>query len=377
MNFYYDYSTMVGEKSSLTGIPRTVYSLARAFKNNYPETRLVIIDDKLKKFHHINLIDDSIVIGDPVHFVKADVLFSAGGNWKFSCYNNQISNLNKIGVNFYQLFYDVIPALFPYMYKSGLGFGRYFDCWTKETLALTKHAFSISKCTKNDIIKLFSLDAKYSSKITVIRLGEDFYPSKNSYKSNKKSKLLKNELGSFILCVGTIELRKNHQVLLNAYRELAKLKLEFIPKLVIVGKSGWLNNNIKYQIKNDKDLSSLIFIYPNLSDCDLDYLYKNCIYTVYPSVYEGWGLPITESLSYLKPCIASNSSAMIEIAPNLVWHADPQNPREWASKIKELILEPVLIIQQSLIIKENYKKTSWDQTALSIFNTIFSEEKHL
>ena len=98
-------------------------------------------------------------------------------------------------------------------------------------------------------------------------------------------------------------------------------------------------------------------------------MYQNCLFTLYPSLYEGWGLPIAESLNFNKPCIASSNSSMKEISP-LVDYCDPFNIKQWSEKIKSYVENPSLREKKCKEIKLTYNKTLWSDTANSIFNTL-------
>ncbi len=102
----------------------------------------------------------------------------------------------------------------------------------------------------------------------------------------------------FVLCVGTIEIRKNHGFLVKIWEALAA---EFgdaeIPRLVFVGKWGWNIEELKDEIDRTRALDRWLIVYNNLSDSELDHLYEHCLFTAYPSFAEGWGLPVGESLA--------------------------------------------------------------------------------
>lgn len=142
-----------------------------------------------------------------------------------------------------------------------------------------------------------------------------------------------------------------------------------LPKIIIVGRYGWLTENIKYKIENDKYINNKIFIKYDVSDDELDYLYKNCLFTIYPSIYEGWGLPIAESLSYGKFCLASETSSMPEIGGSLLEYFNPYNPKQLLDLITKY-LDPILRKNAEDKIKNNYKITSWDDTTKQIYDII-------
>jgi glycosyltransferase involved in cell wall biosynthesis len=98
------------------------------------------------------------------------------------------------------------------------------------------------------------------------------------------------------------------------------------------------------------------------SDSELVWLYENAKFSVYPSFYEGWGLPVAESLIRGVPCVASNTSSIPEIAGDLVDYFSPYSPEEIMEKINRLSGSPKLLGQKSRKIKTGYKATSWDDS---------------
>jgi len=354
---FFDYSSMMTWSGNPTGIPRVVESLAIAFKAVYSEVEFVAINDEVAAFHYVNTELKSFE--EKVHFNAGDILFSCSANWAYACYNSVINRLVGDGVRFSNLFYDVIPWKFPHFYEDGEAFGRYFGDWTKATLELAEQRFAISNAVSRDLSLLTGCDED----IHVIRLGDDDVATCSLAPKGPAGLL---GVDNFILSIGTIEFRKNHQVLLNAYRLLIEAGIKNLPKLIIVGRDGWLNNSIIFQINKDPLLYGLVDIVSNVTDEELHYLYQHCLFTVFPSLYEGWGLPIAESLQYGKQCISSNTSSMVEIAPDLIRFAHPLKASEWADQIQELISAPDLLEAEGLSINAQYNASSWEECANKI-----------
>jgi len=220
----------------------------------------------------------------------------------------------------------------------------------------------LKECSTLDAL-IEKLNYKVRNDDQSFRLGDKLaYLNNNNYIVNEDIK----KLPPFILTVGTIEYRKNHITLINAYRLLVSEGNMDLPALVIVGRPGWLDNSLAYQIENDPSIHNLVHVYSDVSDDDLDYLYRNCLFTVYPSIYEGWGLPVAESLRYGKQCITSNSSSMLEIAPELTRFAHPLKVEEWARSIYELTNDPDMLARENSKVSESYLGTTWEQCANEI-----------
>ncbi|MET4694124.1 glycosyltransferase family 4 protein [Endozoicomonas lisbonensis] len=369
MTLYFDYSTMLKWSGTPTGVPRTVYCLSYAFREIYPEVKLVGIDDQLGAFHHVNLTSMGARVGKKVEFSKGDVLLSVGANWAFACYNAQVKLFRETGGQFYQLFYDVIPYMFPYFYEQGLGFGDHFGSWIQETLSLCDGGFAISNCTKNDVEQHVKPTLSRHCELNVVRLGEDFNETGDSIV--KSEKIL--NFGNYILAVGTLEVRKNQTCLLNAYRILSRKYPGKLPKLILVGREGWIDGNLLFQVQNDRNLEPLVEILTDTSDQVLQQLYNNCLFTLFPALYEGWGLPVAESLKYGKPCISSNTSSMPEIAPDLTRFASPYSVEEWVKQIEDLLFSQGKLKAETDRICSEYSPTKWTETATKMLTQIRKE----
>jgi glycosyltransferase involved in cell wall biosynthesis len=109
-----------------------------------------------------------------------------------------------------------------------------------------------------------------------------------------------------------------------------------------------------------------------MSDAQLDWLYTHCMFTVYPSVYEGWGLPVAESLAYGKLCISSNTSSMPEIAGDLIEYFSPYDPAACLALL-EKYLDPEVRQHKEAEIKKNYAPRSWDATFQQIESIIIGD----
>jgi glycosyltransferase involved in cell wall biosynthesis len=183
---------------------------------------------------------------------------------------------------------------------------------------------TISNNTKKDLIEYVGLDKLKNKRIDTIYLGaEDLTYNQEIPKIDYLNKLV-NSTGcsdlikeKYFLYFGTIEPRKNVPILIKAFLELKKMNEFDECKLVIIGGKGWGNtynsvsNFIKetYPIKKDSSIIHLDFISDNI----LSSFIKNSKAVVFPSSYEGFGLPVVESLRYETPCIVPNNSVFPEL----------------------------------------------------------------
>lgn len=121
------------------------------------------------------------------------------------------------------------------------------------------------------------------------------------------------EPGRYVLMVGTQEPRKNHAFAYRLWRELCARHGGDVLPLVWVGQPGWSIDPLLAMVRADPGLPhGAIRILDDVDDAELQVLYGNCRFTIYPSHYEGWGLPVVESLLHGKPCLTSDAPALIE-----------------------------------------------------------------
>ncbi len=115
-------------------------------------------------------------------------------------------------------------------------------------------------------------------------------------------------------------------------------------------------------LRKDSTIENKIIILENTSDEQLAWLYQYSLFTVMPSIYEGWGLPVAESLNYGKVCISSNTSSMPEIASSeIVTFVSPYNTELWLETIVSHN-NPQFLDKRQKDIKRHYKQHSWEDT---------------
>jgi glycosyltransferase involved in cell wall biosynthesis len=139
-----------------------------------------------------------------------------------------------------------------------------------------------------------------------------------------------------------------------------------VPTLVFAGRIVWQVADLMTQMENTNFLDRKIMLLPSLSDFELRELYRGCLFTVFPSFYEGWGLPVTESLAFGKPCVASNKTSIPEAGGKFARYFDPDNGNEAYDMIRGLISDRTGLAAWEADIRENFRPTSWNKGAETI-----------
>lgn len=290
-------------------------------------------------------------------FGPDDIVLILGGPWDRPALVPALGVLKQqAGFKVYAVAYDLIPTFLPHLYGPGL-----FEPYTKTLFELCQTVdgfMAISASTKRDVAKFCHELNMPVPPTEVIRLGDEIINTEVAQSTTSPDPRIKP--GEYMLTVGRVELRKNHALLYATYREAALQGVD-LPNLVIAGHPGWLVGDVMYQMQNDPVVKDKIIVKHGLSDEHLRWLYQNSLFTVYPSVYEGWGLPIAESLAYGKLCLASHTSSMTEIAGDLLDYYSPYNAGECLAVIKKY-LDPKVLAAKEKQIKQHYKPYKWHHT---------------
>ncbi|MFA5833155.1 MAG: glycosyltransferase family 1 protein [Bacteroidota bacterium] len=210
-----------------------------------------------------------------------------------------------------------------------------------------EHIIAISEQTKNDIISQYSVS---SDKITTIYLASSF--SKVTLQSPQSPTIPKN----YLLFVGNRDIYKNFSFFIEAIADILRAKSDLY--LICAGPEFIDTEKILFsQLKIE---NKVLQYFP--SDNELIMLYQHAIALVYPSKYEGFGLPLLEAFACGCPVITSNASSLPEVGGDAVLYFDPENASEIQAQIKQLSTNEQLRNQQVDRGYDRLKMFSWDKT---------------
>ena len=181
----------------------------------------------------------------------------------------------------------------------------------RNTTRRAAHILTVSEFSRQDIIKTYRVAPE---KITVTHNGYDknFCPNLSA---PDEASLIKKKFGisrEYLLALGSLQPRKNLIRLLRAYTTLRKNHPDFRHQMVIVGRRLWLTNDIMRQVQNHEFVNDIILT-GYAEEQDLPALYRSATALVYPSLFEGFGLPPLEAMACGTPVITSNNSSLPEV----------------------------------------------------------------
>ena len=264
-----------------------------------------------------------------------------------------------------------VPMIMDLSYeKFGLEYFKNYDLqqlrrWTSLSIKKAKKIITISDFTKNDIVEYYHAKPE---KIEVVYPGynqELFHPRIPLTKQKQIRKKYKIT-GKYFVYVGTLQPRKNIKLLIKAFS-----KLGGGTKLVIVGKKGWLYDDIFALVKKLEIENKVIFT-GFVPGEDLPSLYKASIAYVLPSLYEGFGIPVIEAQACGAITIVSKVSSLPEIAGvGTIYIENPSSVHQIAEALREALSLPkvrrAVLIKQN---KENALRFSWEKAAQQTLNIL-------
>lgn len=277
--------------------------------------------------------------------------------------------LKALNLKCFYLVYDLIPVEFP----------EYI--WDKKTpvnhvkiltgiVGNNSQIITISNAVKDQVIALLDyLELSYSP-IYVVECGVSDVFIKNKIKNHNEREILNQ-----ITMVCTIEPRKNHQTILNAYRMLIAQGITDLPKLNIIGRRGWANEDTFRMLDNSPAIRAYVNEFNSLGDIDVINILKESKALFFPSFSEGWGLPIVESLSLGVPVFCSDISVHKECSQNLAKFINPINGERWANEILNISRGVDFSLEDEYQKIKNFKPITWLESSVKLIGIINSAGK--
>lgn len=271
----------------------------------------------------------------------------------------QLKEAKARGVKIKDVVHDLIPLVMPEVVPPQAP--RFFYDSLYDSLPYVSEYLAISQSAATDMRDFLAAHGA-DHQVTIVPLAQEKLSLPEHGKTNSESwlktdrySLLKAVDGlddvirslagtRYVLSVGTIEARKNHWRLLHAWDLLIKtLPHEQVPRLVIAGRKGWMIHDFERFLQASGHLNGFVTWLEAPSDAELDFLYRHCLFTVMPSLYEGWGLPVGESLNYGRTAVVANNSSLPEVGGELVHYCDAQSVTSIMEACRELITQPELL----------------------------------
>jgi glycosyltransferase involved in cell wall biosynthesis len=275
-------------------------------------------------------------------------------------------------LKFKQKYIITIHDLTPFITPKESKFGRplIYKLFFPRTLKTADKIIADSNSTKQDLIRYFNIPEE-KIKVILLAADEKFKPLNNEEIDEFKQEYNLNF--PFILYVGTLEARKNILTLIRAFYKLKKKNIHY--KLVITGKKGWKYKEI-FKTIDKLNLQNDIIFTGYVPEEDLPALYKAADLFVYPSIYEGFGLPPLEAMACGTPVITSNTSSLPEVVGDAGIMVDPYDVDGLARAMYKALTNERLRKEMTKKGLERAKMFSWEKCAretLEVYEEVYNE----
>ena len=257
--------------------------------------------------------------------------------------------------------YDIIPLIHPEYFADG--FVDEFRPIIESFSPQDDFLFTISECTKNDICSYFKMD-KERVFVTPLAASPDlYYPVyDNELIASVKEKFLIPD-GRYFLTLATVEKRKNLQMSIACFREILKEPGCEDLSFVLVGTRGWKVKEVLEEIDNDPVLQNRVIFTGFVPDQYLSALYSGAVAFLYPSLYEGFGLPPLEAMQCGLPVVVSNTSSLPEVVGDAGILVDPQDKDQICQAVVNLLQDKNMHMQYAEKGIARAKEFSWKRCA--------------
>jgi glycosyltransferase involved in cell wall biosynthesis len=212
---------------------------------------------------------------------------------------------------------------------------RFLNNAVPRSISRATHVLADSASTKEDLQRVWNIP---EAKISVVYSGVSPHFHPVTGKNILRDTLQKYNLGEkpYVLSVGTLQPRKNYEMLIRAFRLVSE---KVSHNLVIVGGKGWMYEQIQDEIKQ-QNLSNRVRLLGYADDSDLPALYSGAALFVFPSLYEGFGLPLLEAMACGVPVISSDASSLPEVTGKASIMLSPDDQAGWSGEMIDILEDP-------------------------------------
>ena len=288
-------------------------------------------------------LESVVATSKPFQFPFGSTLLNLGSSWWLQNYFVGVRFAKaKFGILYVPFIHDLIPMAMPELCVAELR--NNFEEWIESVFTHADFFLVNSQNTLSDL-KIAARKAGVTRETAVITLDADFRTAPTDAGDDEQDTdgLLESfglARGHFVLFVSTIEPRKNHVLAFNAWLKLLRRHgAGGCPKLVCVGQRGWLNSEAYARLGASEDLMRQVVILSSISDSVLAKLYEASICTIYPSLYEGWGLPVTESLCFGKVPIVSHVASLPEAGGPFAEYFEVNSERAFLRAVERIVFD--------------------------------------
>ena len=295
-----------------------------------------------------------------------DTLLVLGSPWFRSGYGALVRRLrDERRMRFGVLVCDLVPVRRPEWSDEGVR--RTFRTWYGDVLPLCDLVMAISRHTAGEVAGYAAeLGLTLPRPVCVLPIGSGF--------GAQPARPARQCVGNYVLFVSTLEARKNHALMVEVWRQLLRevragtRSAASVPDLVFAGRVGWLVRDLMQELANTDWLQGRIRLVEAPTDVELQSLYDGALFTVFPSLHEGWGLPVTESLVRGVPCLCSNAASLPEAGGALCRYFDPESVPSAHHAVSAVLDDRQELEAWRDRVRREFRPVSWTDTARAVLD---------
>jgi glycosyltransferase involved in cell wall biosynthesis len=312
---------------------------------------------------HVTRVIDS---GAVVETRNIDTYVILGAFWVVPNYASLMRSLKRAGTKLGVYIYDLIPITHPqHVHESTR---EEVQDRFSEVMYMVDFVLTISSFVASEVREVVGRELNLKPPVAPVLLAHELIDSVDEEEPGEDFRTTLPK--EYVLCVCTIEARKNHALLVNAWSTLKRKYGSNLPSLVLVGRWGWYVDELRARLEATDYLDGTIVVLGNLSDAELKYAYENCLFTVFPSFAEGWGLPVGESLAYGRPCIASNATSIPEVGGDFCRYINPYDEVGATAEIERALMDRDALRKWTARIAADFSVRTWESVTRSFMQTV-------
>lgn len=303
-----------------------------------------------------------------------DTILVSGAFWLFHDTHYVIKKIKEdAGCKVITILYDLIPITHAHFIDQG--FSQMFKQQVDAMLPINDKLLSISHHVKNECIAYLKENDLPVVDIDVMPFG---FGTEMDVSTTDDDEMRLKKWGldgeAFALCVGTVEPRKNPGLLLKVWQMLDKKHGQKTPKLVFAGRKSVGVNWVFKEVRSHKGLKRSVKFLNSVGDSDLASLYRKSKIVIFPSLVEGWGLPVEEAISYGKHTLASNATSIPEAGRDAPFYFDPMDPNPLFEEVDKCFSDQDYIREREKrvrVLGSVYaKEYTWENSANQVLEMV-------
>ena len=300
----------------------------------------------------------------PVSPGPESTIIILGAFWTLGNGTTRYLHAKRAGACIGVYLYDIIPITHPEFCDDQLTVD--FLVAFCEMANISDFYLTISDFTRHEVDRFLKENGAHPVPSATVRLAHHLSGDQNPPAAISTDPLKILNSRPYVAYISTVEARKNHLYVVEAWQQLIAEGVR-VPDLVFVGRKGWKIDPLLQLLEATNYLGGRVHILEGLSDEEVDRVYSNCLFTVFTSMVEGWGLPAGESLYFGRPCIASRNSSIPEVGGDFLDYVDPLNLRDGIAAFRRMIEDADYRERRAALIAAEFEPRTWDVVSGEFF----------